>query len=200
VDGHLRVEEAISAEAPSVPVIYVELSGEEERKVLATLDPLGAMVGKSDETLAALLSETTVEAPALADMLAKLAKDPRDAYTRKVISPRYEPEMSEAPKTAELYDEGKTKELQGAIRAADLDKDTEAFLLAAATRHTQFHYANIAEFYAHASPEVQRLMEASALVIIDFADAIQQGYVKFTETMASLATLDDEEEEAEGAA
>ena len=30
------------------------------------------------------------------------------------------------------------------------------------------HFARIAEFYAHASPEVQALMEESALVIIDF--------------------------------
>jgi hypothetical protein len=43
VDGHLRVELAISRHERSVPVVYVELSEEDERLVLASLDPLAAM-------------------------------------------------------------------------------------------------------------------------------------------------------------
>ena len=37
VDGHLRVEEALSHEQPSIPVLYVDLSEDEERLVLASL-------------------------------------------------------------------------------------------------------------------------------------------------------------------
>ena len=40
VDGHARVEEALSRHEPTVPVLYVDLSEDEERLVLATLDPL----------------------------------------------------------------------------------------------------------------------------------------------------------------
>ena len=36
----------------------------------------------------------------------------------------------------------------------------KAFLLAAAHRHTVFNYENIAEYYANASPEMQRLMDS----------------------------------------
>jgi ParB-like chromosome segregation protein Spo0J len=43
VDGHARVEEALSRSEPTVPVLYVDLDPEEEALVLATLDPIGAM-------------------------------------------------------------------------------------------------------------------------------------------------------------
>jgi hypothetical protein len=39
VDGHLRVALAISRNEPSIPVVYVDLSPDEERLVLASLDP-----------------------------------------------------------------------------------------------------------------------------------------------------------------
>src|SRR5918994_388953 len=43
VDGHLRVELALSRGEPSVPVTYVELTEAEEHLVLASLDPIAAM-------------------------------------------------------------------------------------------------------------------------------------------------------------
>src|ERR1019366_8003153 len=54
VDGHARIEEAISR-GEKVPVLYVELSEEEERLVLASFDPLGAMAERDTERLADLL-------------------------------------------------------------------------------------------------------------------------------------------------
>lgn len=48
----------------------------------------------------------------------------------------------------------------------------------AASRHVVFRYDRIAEYYCHAPKEVQELMEESALVIIDFDDAIEGGYVR----------------------
>jgi len=45
VDGHMRVALAIQRGETEVPVTYVELSEEDERKALATLDPLGAAAG-----------------------------------------------------------------------------------------------------------------------------------------------------------
>jgi hypothetical protein len=192
VDGHLRVEEAISAGAPAIPVLYVELTPEEERVVLATLDPLGAMAGKSDERLTELLGDLSVDNAALLRMLEGMARDPRDMYIGVVRSPRYVP-VGERPDAPSLYDEGKTKALRADVLAnRDIDDATRDFLLAAASRHTVFDYGKIAEAYAHASPDVQRLMEASALVIIDFEDAIQQGYVKFTETIAALVEEDED--------
>ena len=76
VDGHLRVSLAISRGEPAVPVVYVDLSPEEERLVLATLDPLAAMAGTDTAQLEALLGEIAVPEGALKDMFAELAGAP----------------------------------------------------------------------------------------------------------------------------
>lgn len=55
VDGHLRVTLAMRRDEPSIPVIYVDLSEEEEKKVLATFDPLGALAQTDQEILDQLL-------------------------------------------------------------------------------------------------------------------------------------------------
>jgi len=73
VDGHARVALALTRGEASVPVLYVDLDPEEEALVLATLDPLGAMAGRDDEKLQALLAEITVTDAGLARMLKDLA-------------------------------------------------------------------------------------------------------------------------------
>jgi hypothetical protein len=73
LDGHLRVEEAVVRGEPTVPVIYVDLSADEERLVLATLDPIGAMASADAASLEALLAGLTVNDDALRTMLADLA-------------------------------------------------------------------------------------------------------------------------------
>jgi DNA modification methylase len=55
LDGHLRVELAKSQGQPTIPVVYVELSEDEERVILATLDPIGAMATADRERLTELL-------------------------------------------------------------------------------------------------------------------------------------------------
>lgn len=71
VDGHARIEEAISA-GSSVPVMYVELTAEEEALVLASFDPIGAMAGTDKAQLAEVLAGLTVDDEALRRMLADL--------------------------------------------------------------------------------------------------------------------------------
>ena len=65
IDGHLRVALAISKRQPTVPVVYVELTPDEEAKVLATFDPLGAMAGADREQLEDLLTEVRTDDAAL---------------------------------------------------------------------------------------------------------------------------------------
>jgi hypothetical protein len=82
VDGHLRVALAISRGEPSIPVLYVDLSVEEERLVLARLDPLAAMATTDEEKLRELLAEISVDSEALAAMLTALAPaEPKDGLT-----------------------------------------------------------------------------------------------------------------------
>lgn len=74
LDGHLRVELALTRGEASVPVTYVALSELEEAVVLATFDPLGAMAEADTERLAALLGGLQVEDAALRGMLAELGE------------------------------------------------------------------------------------------------------------------------------
>ena len=55
IDGHLRAEIALEQNLPSVPVIYVDLSDDEERIALATLDPLSALANEDQAALDALI-------------------------------------------------------------------------------------------------------------------------------------------------
>ena len=50
VDGHARIEEAISRGEPSVPVLYVDLSPDEEALVLATLDRKSTRLNSSHQS------------------------------------------------------------------------------------------------------------------------------------------------------
>ena len=78
VDGHARVAVAMQENQAEIPVLYVDLTDEEEALILATLDPLGALAGKDDEQLAELLDRVSAEDPAvqalLDDLLDSIAK------------------------------------------------------------------------------------------------------------------------------
>ena len=113
------------------------------------------------------------------------AEKPDTKYTRKIEAPLYEP-SEKKPEVSELYSRAKADELEQRIKELDLPFEIRKFLLEATSRHIVFNYSKIADFYAHSDPEVQRLMEDSALVIIDFNQALELGYVKLTQEIASL--------------
>ena len=77
IDGHLRVELAKAKGQPAIPVVYVELTQEEEGIVLASLDPIGAMAQADRAKLAELLSG--IENPDLAELLDAVARANRIA-------------------------------------------------------------------------------------------------------------------------
>ena len=98
-------------------------------------------------------------------------------YTTKINIPQYEI-TGEKPDILELVDDEKTNELIEEIKNSKVTKKEKDFLIRGAQRHLIFNYKKIAEYYANASEEMQELMEKSALVIIDFDNAIANGYVK----------------------
>jgi len=105
-------------------------------------------------------------------------KDKSDKkYTPKIESPTYEPKNKQ-PHTLELYNKEKTRRLFTEIDESNVSEDEKLFLRHAAARHIVFDYEKIADYYSHASSEMQTLMERSALVIIDFQKAIENGYVR----------------------
>ncbi len=106
-------------------------------------------------------------------------------YTTAAGSPLYVPK-DRRPHILELRDNSKAQVLLRSIDAADVTPEEKLFLAAAAQRHTVFNYELIADYYAHATPNMQRLMEESALVIVDIEDAIERGYVRLCESIRRL--------------
>ena len=97
-------------------------------------------------------------------------------YSAKIEAPIYEPKHK-APHVVEICNDSKTRALIREIDSATVSDDEKRFLRLAAYRHAVFNYELAADYYAKASPEMQRLMEKSALVIIDFDSAIERGFV-----------------------
>jgi len=114
--------------------------------------------------------------------LKELFSDTEENYSRKIEAPIYEVTGAK-PDLRDLYDETKANSLKEKISEADLPDDIALFLSAAADRHTVFNFAKVAEYYAHAPTEIQALMEQSALVIIDFDAAIENGFVELSKGM-----------------
>lgn len=72
LDGHARIEQALAKNADeSVPFIQVELSEEEERKILAVLDPIGGLATTDDEKLRELSEILDFESSQLAELVAQ---------------------------------------------------------------------------------------------------------------------------------
>ena len=79
IDGHLRISLALRSGQQVVPVTYVDLSDAEERLILASLDPIGAMAGTDDEKLTDLLrSVDSEDVASLLEAVARQADIPRE--------------------------------------------------------------------------------------------------------------------------
>ena len=108
-----------------------------------------------------------------------------DRYTNKVDIPQYEP-SDEFVILDELCDRDKYEMLLEEIESSNVEASEKAFLKLAAARHLVFQYNKIADYYANASEEMQELMEKSALVIIDYDNAIANGYVKLSKKLERI--------------
>ena len=202
VAGHGRLAAAQKLGLETVPVVVLDHLTPTQRRALMIADNrIAENAGWDEELLRIELKELTdvgfdldltgfsideiepLLEPDL-DLDSNKALDSR--YTTKIDAILYQP-TGECPPISALYDASKYNELIAHINAnANLDPDARKFLLLAATRHIRFDFEKIAEFYAHADPEIQRLMEESALVIIDFDKAISFGYVKLTQRIAEI--------------
>lgn len=112
-----------------------------------------------------------------------------EKYTQSLTSPHYEIK-GEKPDISELVNLDKSKELEEEIQNSSLSYEEKEFLINASKRHNVFDYGKIAEYYAHADEEMQKLMEKSALVIIDYNDAVLNGYTTLSEKLKNLMEKD----------
>ncbi len=131
------------------------------------------------------------------EFIPDITEDPQNTenqetiYTTKIKTPQYIPK-GEKPALNELFNDQKAQELINKINTLNLPEDLKTFLYYAAYRFVEFKFDKIAEFYAHADKQVQEIFEDLALVIIDFNDAIQKGFVKLTKGILKLIENDTE--------
>jgi ParB-like chromosome segregation protein Spo0J len=96
VDGHLRVLVALDrGDQQTLPVVYVDLTDEEERLMLATLDPSAQFAIADKEKLASLLLELKPNSDILNDLLravGKMNKVKLDGLTGAVVDPSLQPQ------------------------------------------------------------------------------------------------------------
>jgi len=203
--GNGRLQALLDLGATRVPRTLLDVDDVRARAIVARDNRTSDLSTNDDALLLELLAPLADDADLLAlagydsddlsDLLHAIAGEGNGLptgpeYTRKSDPIHYRPTAEVPPEPSTLVDHTKAKALLAAIRAADLPPDVRTFLEAGAQRHLRFDYAAIAEFYAHAPADVQRLMEASALVIVDFDDAIEHGYVRLSARLAELRALD----------
>lgn len=197
--GHGVIEASKKLGRKKVLTVHLDIDPESPQalKLMAGDNTIANLAEDDDRALAEILKSLHQADELLgtgfdADMLAALEMDALDndgKYTAKIESPVYEVTGDE-PSVDVMYDGHKTRALIEQIEKAELADDVRGFLLAAAQRHTAFRYDHIAEFYAHQAPEVQRLMEDSALVVIDFDRAIELGFVRLAHRLAEAQGVD----------
>jgi hypothetical protein len=87
IDGHLRLDLALTTGQKTVPVEYVDLTEQEEAQALATLDPSAALATTDQAKLGSLLEDLKSPAGAVQKMLDDLAAKsglPADAEEREI--------------------------------------------------------------------------------------------------------------------
>ena len=193
IAGHGRVLAAQKLNLEKVPCIRLGHLTDNQRKAYILADNRLAEIGGGwDEDLLKLelneidwkelknISEDDFEF----DLMTEDDEDEHDnPYTNKVKTPIYEPKGPK-PSIDKLANQEKYTKLIALIEKSNLPENEKDFLKIAASRHIVFDYQQIAEYYAHSEKIMQEFMEDSALVIIDFNKAIENGFVKMTDRLA----------------
>lgn len=190
VAGHTRIKAAKELGMTEVPCIIADDLSEEQIRAFRLADNKSAEIATWDDALLQEELENIFNINMeLFGFLDEALPDPVEEdnkYTMETKIPQYQI-TGECPDISEMIDTGKSDDLIAEIIEADGITDEEKqFLIEAARRHTVFNYRNIAEYYAHANPEMQNLMERSALVIIDFDNAIANGYASLHAEMIDV--------------
>lgn len=201
IAGHGRLLAARKLGYTEVPTIELSDLTEAQKKAYVIADNKLALNAGWDEEILKVEIEALKELNFDVDLLGFNSKELQEllddkkngdnVYTQKAEAPTYEPSDLK-PNVKDLYDDSKAFEIIEKIKAANLPQAEKDFLMLTAGRHVVLNFQLIADYYAHSSKEVQELMEASALVIVDVDDAIANGWMKLTE---ELNDLYDEENE-----
>lgn len=203
VAGHGRKLAAIRAGMKGFPVVYQDFDTEEAEYAFLISDNAISDWSELDhlqihKDILALGADFDIKMLGLTKIeLDSGLKSEENLYTDKIETPIYEI-SGKKPVITELYDLTKYKELCKDIKnAADIPEEDKEFLMFAASRHIVFNYEKIANYYAHSEKTAQGLFENSALVIIDFDKAVENGFVKLSKEMNESYIGNDEYEDDE---
>lgn len=193
IAGHTRVKAARFLGLESCPCIVADDLSEEQIQAFRLADNKVAEFAEWDEELLAIELGEIVDIDMSDfgfnfDMDEESVED--DKYTLAVNIPQYEI-TGDCPALSDLVSTEKAEELIAEIAESGVTDEEKAFLIEAARRHSVFNYRNIAEYYAQATPEMQRLMERSALVIIDVNNAIADGYARLKADIEEMMEGED---------
>ena len=208
VDGHLRIKAARKLGLESVPVMLCDDMTDTQIKAFRiSVNRIADLADWDLELLALEIEDLEAEGydlsltgfeeadlDSLFDDSEGEEDSPESNYSRKIEPPIYEITGAK-PDVSELIDREKADDLITEIHQHDLPPEIARFLLTAAERHVVFNFKNIAEFYAHSDAETQDLMERSALVIIDYDKAVEQGFVKMSQAFADQFERDHPDED-----
>ena len=191
VEGHGRLIACKELGMTEIPIIRLDHLTDEERKAYALAHNKLTMNSDFDIDLLndELMSFDTIDMSDFGfnaifeEFENNLTEE--NPYTAKINIPQYEIK-GEEPKIEELFDNTKTNELIKKIKVSNITEEQKEFLIKAAQRHLGFNYSKIAEYYAHQDKEMQELMEESALVIIDYEDAIKNGYAELSQEIEEM--------------
>ena len=191
--GHTRLKAAKKLGLEMVPCVVAENLTDEQVKAYRLADNKVAEKSEwDDDALAKELNDIlNIDMGDFGFLEKDLKSDPEEKYTQAVNIPQYEITGAE-PSLEDCCDISKYKALCEEIDDTDgIEDDVKQFLKYAAARHIVFNYKLIAEYYAHAPKEVQELMEQSALVIIDYDDALKNGYVGLSKALEEIVNEEE---------
>ena len=187
--GNMRLKALQELGVTEVPIKRVENFTEDQKKEFIIKDNIG--YGEWDFDVLDINWNKELLLEWGLDFIGEEQDD--EKYTRKIEAPTYSP-SNEVPEINSLIDSKKKQEMIIKIQNSDITYEEKVFLSTATNRHLVFDYSKIADYYSHASKEMQELMEESALIIIDYNKAIENGYVKLSKNLAELYSEDHDEE------
>lgn len=192
IAGNQRYEASIELGLTQVPTFLISgLTQEREREIVIRDNVSNGEWDK--ELLRSWDVDVLTDWGVDLDFGNEICFEPDKTYTKKINAPVYEPSQ-EVVSVEELCDTRRTDELIRRIDEQEIDEQVKEFLRRAAQRHTVFNFRRIADYYSNATKEIQELMEESALVIIDFDKAIENGYVLLSRAINEQYKSDYDEE------
>lgn len=194
IAGHGRVLAAKKLGIKQVPCVELDGMTEPEKRAYILADNKLAELSGWDtealnlelEDLKGLNMDLSLSGFSPDELNIPLDNEPKaNPYSTDTKIPHFEP-GDERPALSECVNTSRADSLLAEIKNSGIPQDEKDFLIKAASRLYEFSYKRIAQYYTNvASPETQKLFEKLALVIIDFNDAIANGFSKLKQDLAT---------------